>query len=66
MKLRLRQKLELSYNNFVELKLDLEYFCPRGERRGIGLRKFSSKKKKGERELDLEYFVQVKGRRRVK
>ena len=30
--LRLKQKLELSHNNFVELKLDLEYFCPK--RRG--------------------------------
>ena len=36
------------------MKLDLEYFCPRGKRRRIGLRKILSKKKKGERESDLE------------
>ena len=54
MKLRLRQNLEMSWNILVKLKLDSENFCPGGERRGIALGKFSSKKKKGERELDLE------------
>ena len=29
MNLRLRQKLELSWNIFLKLKLDLEYFCPK-------------------------------------
>ena len=55
----------------------VEYFCAHK----VGLGKFSSgekkeenldlgnfcpKKRKRERELDLKYFVQVKGRRRVK
>ena len=45
--LRLRQNLELSQNIFVELKLDLEYFCP---------------KRREKRNWDLEIFVQ-KGKR---
>ena len=46
--LRLRQSLDLE--NFVELKLDSECFCPkRRKRREIGLGKFLSKKAKGRR-----------------
>ena len=51
--LRLRQNLELSQNIFAKLKLDLEFFVRREERRGIGLRKSLSKSATGERELDL-------------
>ena len=29
MLLRLKQNLDLPYNNFTELKLDLKYFCPK-------------------------------------
>ena len=36
------------------IEVGLRIFCPRGERRGVGLRKFLSKKEEGERELDLE------------
>ena len=43
----LRQNLGLFQNNFADLKLDLGIFCPGEERRGIGLRKFLSKKEKG-------------------
>ena len=66
MHLRLRQKLELSYNISDELKLDFEIFCPGGERRGIRLGKFLSKKKKGEKEFDLEEFFQVKREKKSK
>ena len=52
--LRLRQNLDLSWNNFLELELDLEYFCPqRRGRRGIGLGNFLYKKAKGRRGVGL-------------
>ena len=62
MKLRLRQNLELSWKDFIELKLDLEYFCPSGERRGFRINltkqewKENNVKRKGSK---------VKGKRRV-
>ena len=65
--LQLRQNLELSYNIFVELKLDLEYFCPkRREKKNLDSESFCPNRQKGESELDFEQFVQVKGRKRVK
>ena len=66
MKLRLRQNLGLSQNIFVELKLDLEYFCPSGERREIGLRKFLSKKKKGRKGVGLRIICPSKREKKSK
>ena len=39
---------------FCRIEVGLRIICPGGERRGIGIRKILSKKKKGERELGLE------------
>ena len=50
--LRLRQNLELFQNVFVELKLDLEYFCPKRREKKIWTEKNFAQK--GERELDLK------------
>ena len=60
--MRLRQNFELSWNIFVELKLDLENFCPRREERRerFGLRKFLSKKAKGRRGVGLRIICPSK------
>ena len=49
-----KQKLDMSYNTFAELKLDLECFVRKEERRGIGFRKFLSKKAKRNKGVGLE------------
>ena len=74
------QKKNWTWNVLVKLELDLEFsvqeeqreegiltlnkFVRREGGRGLGPRKILPREEKGERELDLEYFVQVKGRRR--
>ena len=63
--MRLRQDVELSQNIFVELKLELEYFCPKREEK-IGLRIFLSKKAKRRKGVGLRIICPKKGRRRVK
>ena len=49
----------LEYICRIEVGLRI-FFFQREERREIGLRKFLSKKQKGEKQLDLKYFVLVK------
>ena len=65
--LRLRQNLKLSKNIFGEFEVGLRIFLSEEKKEvKLDLEIFLSKKGKGERELNLRKFVQVKGKRRVK
>ena len=52
--LRRRQNLELSKNIFVEMKLDLEYFCPKRREKRNWTQKISVQKAKGRKGVGLE------------
>ena len=72
-------KGSLTYDFLVDLEFDAEfldheeqreeeiltqkYFVGREEEREIGLRLILSKRVKGKKEFDLEWFVQVEGRK---
>ena len=64
--LRLRLNLELSKNIFVKLKLDLECFCPGGEKRGIGLRKLFVQEEKGRKGVGLRIICPSKREKKSK
>ena len=57
--LRLRQNLELYENIFVELKLDLEYLCPRRREEELDLESFCPKSKR-EKGVGLEIICPSK------
>ena len=77
MGLRIFLRDRIDFTAKTEFGIVLEYFCgievglriflsKEKKEEKLHLENFCPKKQKGERELELKYFVQVKGRRRVK